>query len=341
MWNSLRRLVKHIIYFAFHYSGLLALFEFLLRPKGLFIVGYHRISEDMPDRDVHPLAVTRTRLDSHFRFYRKRFKVIGMDDVEKVLSQPKLDANYLVVTFDDGYLDNKALAEQPFVDYEVCATLYLTASPIDKREPLWTDKVDAFLFSSAEKNVTLNYPGLSGTFSLADNTDRIQLAERVKNEIKRYDETAKRKMLIELRDSLRPEFEGDDSLMLTWSDVGELAAAGVTLGSHTMNHPTLSRIPETAVVEELRDSRRLIEERTGIDVRHFAYPYGRETDFTTVVAEEARRHYRTAVTAINGINYPGQNLWELRRVIVENIPASLLRLRLLKLRAQDYIRNRR
>jgi peptidoglycan/xylan/chitin deacetylase (PgdA/CDA1 family) len=82
---------------------------------------------------------------------------------------------------------------------------------------------------------------------------------------------------------------------LTWAQVREMAASGlVTVGAHTHSHADLVRLPPRAVRDEVERCRRLIEERVGVPVRHFAYPWGRMTpDVRRVVGE-------TFATAVRG-----------------------------------------
>ena len=68
----------------------------------------------------------------------------------------------------------------------------------------------------------------------------------------------------------------DNRPLLAWDELAEVAAQpGVTIGSHSRTHPSLPTLslPEARV--EIHDSRRELEERLGITVRYFAYPYNR------------------------------------------------------------------
>ena len=60
---------------------------------------------------------------------------------------------------------------------------------------------------------------------------------------------------------------------LTWSQVRELQREGISFGSHTITHRTLDSLPETELEIELEGSKAEIEEKTGVKVRSFAYPY--------------------------------------------------------------------
>lgn len=85
-----------------------------------------------------------------------------------------------------------------------------------------------------------------------------------------------------------PRFE-----LMSWDTLRELVAAGMTIGCHTANHPHLA---DGAVVDwerELDASRARLEDELGVEVRHFAYPYGTHGD--DAVAQVAPR-FTTAVT---------------------------------------------
>jgi peptidoglycan/xylan/chitin deacetylase (PgdA/CDA1 family) len=65
--------------------------------------------------------------------------------------------------------------------------------------------------------------------------------------------------------------------LMRWSQVEEVSRAGIDIGSHTVTHPYLGRLPAAQVDRELSDSRAAIEDRIGRPVRTFAYPYGEST----------------------------------------------------------------
>jgi len=62
---------------------------------------------------------------------------------------------------------------------------------------------------------------------------------------------------------------------LTWDQVADMAGSGLaTIGAHTHTHPDLRHLDEETIVAELDRSNELIEDRTGVAPRHFAYPKG-------------------------------------------------------------------
>jgi peptidoglycan/xylan/chitin deacetylase (PgdA/CDA1 family) len=301
-------------------------------PKGLYIVGYHRLSENISDKSVHVLAVTQKNFEDHVRYYKKNFEIISLHEVHDVLQQSKLKKNYLVITFDDGYRDNYTLGKDIFKKFEISPTIFLTANHIEQRRPFWTDVVESIIHKSKVTMLELNMLNIKGRFNLSTYEEKVKLAELIKNEIKKYDEETKHRAIAQLANICHVSPSLDDSLVMDWQEAKELSELGVHMGSHTMNHPTLSKIVIQHAGYELKESKQLIEQRLQGSVDHFAYPYGKHSDYTEAVKKEVSAHYKSAVTAINGINHPGQDPYELKRVIVDNIDVYQLRIRFLKLR---------
>jgi peptidoglycan/xylan/chitin deacetylase (PgdA/CDA1 family) len=62
---------------------------------------------------------------------------------------------------------------------------------------------------------------------------------------------------------------------LSWAQVDEMRAAGMSIGSHTWSHRNLARLPGSGVEADLRLSREALEARLGERVRAVAYPWGK------------------------------------------------------------------
>ena len=61
---------------------------------------------------------------------------------------------------------------------------------------------------------------------------------------------------------------------MTWDQVRELAAAGWSIGSHSLTHPRLSALDDGESSRQLTESRDMIEQQLGSPVTLLAYPYG-------------------------------------------------------------------
>ncbi len=99
--------------------------------------------------------------------------------------------------------------------------------------------------------------------------------------------------------------------MMDVGQVREWIAAGHDIGSHTLTHPWLTRLPASAAREEIVASRKRLEDVFGCPIRHFCYPYG---DWNETVRDlVAAAGYQTACTTQPGINTPADSPFALKR----------------------------
>jgi peptidoglycan/xylan/chitin deacetylase (PgdA/CDA1 family) len=61
--------------------------------------------------------------------------------------------------------------------------------------------------------------------------------------------------------------------LLSWSEARELIGFGAAFGSHTVTHPRLGQLDETQALAEIQRSKAILEERLGVPIDLFSYPY--------------------------------------------------------------------
>jgi peptidoglycan/xylan/chitin deacetylase (PgdA/CDA1 family) len=102
---------------------------------------------------------------------------------------------------------------------------------------------------------------------------------------------------------------------LTWADMQKMVGDRIDFGSHTITHPILTKVSAEELEKEIYGSKKILEERLQKGVDSFCYPNGKRTDFNDVVKNKLRKGgYTCAVTAIDGFNDEGSDLFELRRI---------------------------
>lgn len=85
---------------------------------------------------------------------------------------------------------------------------------------------------------------------------------------------------------ISPELVGRPGYM-TWQEVRELAAAGMTIGAHGLDHRLLSHLDDRELDRQLRESRRLIETALGEAPRYLSLPGGAGDDRVLRATSEA------------------------------------------------------
>lgn len=105
---------------------------------------------------------------------------------------------------------------------------------------------------------------------------------------------------------------------LTWDELEEVAAGGVTIGSHGWTHRSLGRMGPAEARQEAVRSRQSLQERLGVCVTSFAYPYGTRADFNSATAKIlTAAGYTTAFTSQHGAITKGTDPIALPRIKVE------------------------
>ena len=98
------------------------------------------------------------------------------------------------------------------------------------------------------------------------------------------------------------------------AQVKEWLAAGHEIGAHTLTHPRLTQVPPARAREEIRASKRKLEDTFGLPIRHFCYPFGDHDDRVVELVREAG--YATACLTSGGMVVAGGDPWRLNRLMV-------------------------
>jgi len=102
--------------------------------------------------------------------------------------------------------------------------------------------------------------------------------------------------------------------LMSHQQILELRAAGFEIGSHSLTHPNLTKVPNSQAWEEISRSRMLLEILLNAPVRAFSYPYGFLDVRTKRMAAEAG--YRFACAAWSGPARFEDDPFEIRRIVI-------------------------
>ena len=102
---------------------------------------------------------------------------------------------------------------------------------------------------------------------------------------------------------------------LAWDELARIRDAGLSIGSHSMTHPRLDGVSADELRREVGESKRVIEAKLGIRVRHFAYPQGRHSP-------EAERAVQAAGYDAGWATKKGRILTDEDRFAARRIPVS-------------------
>ena len=117
--------------------------------------------------------------------------------------------------------------------------------------------------------------------------------------------------------------ERSDPLMEA-AQVRDWLAAGQLIGSHSLTHPRLGQLPLADARREIFDSRKKLEDRFGVAIEHFCYPYGNFSPAVRDLVVEAG--YATGCSVEVGLNTAATDRFALKRFLVRHHQPGLLAL---------------
>ncbi len=98
--------------------------------------------------------------------------------------------------------------------------------------------------------------------------------------------------------------------------LSSLADAGITIGAHTRTHPDLGKMSdESAMFDEIVGGRIDLEDALGIEINHFAFPFGLHNNLNATAFRIAAANRFTGVcSAYGGYNFPGEDSFHIQRI---------------------------
>lgn len=96
-----------------------------------------------------------------------------------------------------------------------------------------------------------------------------------------------------------PKFIGENDY-LSWEMIKDMSNNGVIFGSHSYSHQDLTSIDSKKIIDELSISKNIIEQKIGLDVHDFSYPYGKYNYSTNIAAFKAG--YKKIYNSNRGFN---------------------------------------
>jgi hypothetical protein len=185
---------------------------------------------------------------------------------------------------------------------------------------LWTDLLEFAIFTT--EGTVLPTGTLGGALSIATASEKRLAISRLKDEFKSMNLEEARAGVARLCDRLDVDLDSpelDKVRFLRSDQIAEMAATGVGFGGHTVTHPILSQESPERVRCEVTESKGVLEAITGRQVTYFAYPNGRRQDFNTAVIRELKQAgYVASFTSIHGLHWPDDDLFEIKRISVDN-----------------------
>ncbi len=275
---------------------------------------YHRIAG--PRRDPQMLDVRARNFDEQLGILARSTTPLPLDEFESLRRSGSLPARAVAVTFDDGYADNLHAAAPGLVRHGIPATVFITTGMIGSEREFWWDDVERIAFDAP----------LAGD----DPASRQREYASLVSALHPLPTAVRERRLAALRVSKSmPEKGRESHRALSLDELRALAALpGISIGSHTMTHPSLAWLAIDDQTREMAGSAAWLEGELGIRVRALAYPFGTPGDVSRETVRAAADVCDYAMATDSGAAWKWSPRWRLPRVTVRDWDVALFSRRL-------------
>jgi len=264
--------------------------------RGLVLM-YHRISE--PGLDPWGLSVSPDHFVEQLEVIKKYFYPLGMQEFLRHLQRGRVPNRSIVVTFDDGYVDNLHHAKPLLERSDVPATIFIVTEAIVKGQNFWWDQLEWALLQPGmlPDCLELRLNGSRNEWQLGDARRYSQQDRRKDRQRRPWDARPGTRLAffyliwqrlqklsklerLEALDMIRAwagvsHHARPQDRVLSKDEINVLAEGGlIELGAHTISHPSLQVLSASQQMEEISGSKAQLENIIGHPVKNFSYPHG-------------------------------------------------------------------
>jgi peptidoglycan/xylan/chitin deacetylase (PgdA/CDA1 family) len=263
---------------------------------GALILGYHRVAHDV--HDPYGLCVKPHHFREQMSVLASRANPISLEQLGEALLRGDCPSRPVVITFDDGYLDNLENALPVLTDYRIPATFFVVTGNLGR--PFWWDELAELIPSDSEglQRLALEAAGFFATQlsiqnSGSANRQTDQTRKRLLLEVYHLLLTARPGERQSFLDQLkvaaedRPTTRLNTTRAMSSIELRQLAQSDLTaIGSHTHNHPILPKLPPEEQRNEILNSKACLEELLCRPVTSFSYPNSQGSELTRLIMRE-------------------------------------------------------
>lgn len=278
--------------------------------KKPIILAYHRVFT--PKADPQLLCVSPKNFEEQLQILIKYYNPISLAELSHAIKKQSLPNKAIVITFDDGYIDNLLFAKPLLEKYKIPATIFVTTHYINKKKELWWDELERITLPIEHTwDVTQNFFPSAKYKTYAELHQKLQpLSFQAREEA-----LAALRKKYNLKDHPRKFYR-----VMTSDELREIAQSPyIEIGSHGITHSRFSSQNKKELLYEIRGSKTFLENITQKLVTSFSYPFGTHADIGTQTPTIVAQSGYSSATA----NFPAPvtkrtNRFLLPRYLVRN-----------------------
>jgi len=301
-------------------TGASALIRRAMPWDGVITLNYHRIGDASPSNFDRGLwSATADMFDRQVKFAKSHFDIIRPADLPHLCKRGK--GRHLIITFDDGYLDNFEVAFPILKNNHASAVFFITTGFIDNPRLPWWDEIAWMVRTANKTQIDLNpWIPLPLTFDEPGREKAVRTLLRAYKAMPSADTARYLDAVAAATGTGRCTAAETKNLWMNWNMLRDMRAAGMTIGGHTVNHPILGRMTPEGQWNEISGCGKRIAQELGQPMTAFSYPVGHKNAFDSATRDCLKRSgVQYAFSYYGGIaRFDRWDDYDIRRLPIDN-----------------------
>ena len=287
------------------------------RADKLIILVYHHILPKVKSNPLNTVVSLKTFI-WQIEFLAKRYPVVSLSEaISQCRSGFAKSKTQVVLTFDDGYIDNYELVYSVLKQKGLPASFFIVAGCIDNAVPLWDCEVVKILWN----NRTIRRVKIADIIvSQKIMQPRSFFIFSVIDKMKSLTDRERQEVLDVLKEKGMGKNIPEDSndRCMTWKQIREMSGEAMEIGAHSLSHCSLAALPLNEAIQEIKKSKEAIESNIHKDCLHFAFPFGGYKDFNQELIDYVKEAgFISCLLNIRGYNHIEKDAFCFKRIIME------------------------
>jgi peptidoglycan/xylan/chitin deacetylase (PgdA/CDA1 family) len=257
--------------------GVLEFAQPWLSGMGLILM-FHRVTSPAIPIFDPSLVINPDSLDWILGYIRFRgWEIVSVDQVHDRLANGPHRRPFVCFTFDDGYADNLTIALPIFRRHQAPMCVNITVGYINRTTPSWWVALGELLLQRDE--IEFSGSGKIERIALGTWKQKVSAYQRLGPML--YDDVVQGRSPLGRTWAINGvDPQGlSDRFFMTWKELHEFAQDPlVRIGAHTITHRSLGHLKENEAGDEIEQSRKILNEKIGVPIDTFAYPFGAVDD---------------------------------------------------------------
>ncbi len=306
MRNGIKYLIYNIIYPLAVFIRIDILSRMILRNKRMILM-YHGVSSKKQFK-INARHLPARQFERHLIYFKKNFNIVSLEEICRMqIDRIKTEKHTIALTFDDGFMNNYTVALPLLIQYKIPATFFICGCSIQDENYIHPfDLLDIVSSTTGDEKISI----AGQAFIIGKKYQLVNIC----NGIPAYDflnslsfnvwqNTLKKFVLDYVTNAKIAEIDNEAFKLMSKQTLHQMSNADyASIGSHSYDHINLTQLSEEEILNQLKESKKILKHHSGKRITAIAFPSGYYNAKVIELAKDAGYEYLIAAGDVDQVH---------------------------------------